>query len=96
MSSDSAIVMQVVQRVYKRDSLYEAWVSGIKYGEWPKLDSINVRQRIITERVKETITIQKKRRRWSIGLQAGYGYGFKYRGLEPYVGVGVTYSLFPQ
>jgi len=87
--------LDIVQREYSDDSAYTAWVSGIRYADYPRLDSITVRQREITSRITETITIQKNRSRWSVGLQAGYGYGFLHRGFEPYVGVGVTYSLFP-
>lgn len=94
MVNDS-INMQIVQRQYSDDSTYTAYVSGLRYNQWPKLDSIIVRQREITNTITKTITIQKKRSRFSVGLQAGYGYGFQYRGFEPYVGVGVNYALFP-
>jgi hypothetical protein len=94
LKSDS-INMQIVQRQYSDDSTYTAYVSGLRYNQWPKLDSIIVRQREITNTITKTITIQKKRSRFSVGLQAGYGYGFQYRGFEPYVGVGVNYALFP-
>lgn len=88
-------MLDIVQREYSDDSTYTAWVSGIRYGQYPKLDSITVCQREITTRVKETVTLQKRQSRWSVGLQAGYGYGFLHRGFEPYVGVGVAYRLFP-
>ena len=85
----------VVQKEYSDDSTYTAYVSGLRYNQWPKLDSIIVRQREITNTIAKTITLQKKHSRFSVGLQAGYGYGFQYRGFEPYVGVGVNYALFP-
>lgn len=94
MVNDS-INMQIVQRQYSDDSTYTAYVSGLRYNQWPRLDSIIVRQREITNTITKTITIQKKRSRLSVGLQVGYGYGFQYRGFEPYVGVGVNYALFP-
>ena len=94
MVNDS-INMQIVQRQYSDDSTYTAYVSGLRYNQWPKLDSIIVRQREITNTITKTITLQKRRSRFSVGLQAGYGYGFQYRGFEPYVGVGVNYALFP-
>ena len=87
--------LDIVQREYSDDSTYTAWVSGIRYGQYPKLDSITVCQREITSRITETVTLQKRQSRWSIGLQAGYGYGIQYRGFEPYFGVGVTYRIFP-
>lgn len=94
MVNDS-MTFPVVQRQYSDDSTYTAYVSGLRYNQWPKLDSIIVRQREITNTITKTITIQKKRSRFSVGLQAGYGYGFQYRGFEPYIGVGVNYALFP-
>jgi opacity protein-like surface antigen len=87
-----SIPMEVVQRTYSDDSTYTAYVSGIKYQDLPKLDSIITRQRQVTNTITKTITIQKKPKRWHIGLQAGYGYGLVSRQLEPYVGAGVGYS----
>lgn len=84
----------IVQREYSDDSTYTAWVSGLRYGVWPKLDSINVRRQIVTEHIKETITIRKKSSRWTIGAQAGIGYGFRYQGIEPYIGVGIGFRLY--
>lgn len=84
----------VVQREYSDDSTYTAWVSGVEYDVWPKLDSIHVCRQMITEHIKETITLQKKGSRWSLGVQAGVGYGFKYKGIEPYIGVGLNYKLY--
>ena len=54
----------------------------------PRLDSIRVfaRTTTVTHRVWEPP------KRWHIGVTAGYGYGAK--GLQPYVGVGITYSIF--
>ncbi|WP_294590839.1 DUF6808 domain-containing protein [uncultured Bacteroides sp.] len=80
----------VVQReqAYYEDSLYRAWVSGYR----PRLDSIEIYPRTVTHTITNDIyhTIKvKDKRRWGLGLQAGYGYpgGF-------YVGGGVTYNLF--
>lgn len=87
-----SIPMEVVQRSYTDDSTYTAYVSGIKYQNLPKLDSIITRQRLVTNTITKTITIQKKRSKWHVGLQAGYGFGLVSRQLEPYVGGGVGYS----
>lgn len=84
-SHDSAIVeLPIVQRHYA-DSTYEAWVSGPID---PRLDSVRVfaPTTIITKRE------WKPPKRWHIGITAGYGYGSK--GLQPYIGVGITYSIF--
>lgn len=84
-NKDSVIVeLPIIQRHYA-DSTYEAWVSGPVD---PRLDSIRV--------FAPTTTITKREwkppKRWHIGVTAGYGYGAK--GFQPYIGIGVTYSLF--
>lgn len=70
------------------------YVSGIE----PSLDSLEMRLKTHTEvnTVEITKYVQKKKTfkdRFHIGLQVGYGYGFKYKGLEPYVGLGVSFDL---
>ena len=90
-----SLTLPVVQKVYSDDTTYTAYVSGLGYENLPKLDSIAVRQREIINTIEKTITIQKKRSRWSVGFQAGYGLGLQSRTLEPYVGVGVGYALLP-
>lgn len=78
-------VVPITQKVYA-DSTYKAWVSGYN----PKLDSIQVyRQTIVTTKTETVV----KKRRIGIGVQAGYGYGFRYGGLEPYVGLGVSWNF---
>lgn len=59
---------------------YEAWISGYE----ARLDSINVASR-------KSIVVREKPKRWSIGLQGGIGATSK--GIEPYIGVGITYNL---
>lgn len=84
-SKDSAIVeLPVIQRHYA-DSAYEAWVSGPVD---PQLDSLRVyaRNTVITKRE------WKPPKRWHVGVSAGYGYGPK--GFQPYIGVGLTCSIF--
>lgn len=83
---DSALaVVPITQKTYA-DSTYKAWVSGYN----PRLDSIQVyRQTIVTTKMETVV----KKRRIGIGVQAGYGYGFQYRGLEPYVGLGVSWNF---
>lgn len=80
------------KRVVYEDSLYRAVVSG--YVD-PRLDSMTVYPRMVYQTVTNDIyhpvivKSKKKKKRWGLGLQAGYGYpgGF-------YVGVGVSCSLF--
>lgn len=88
------VTLPVVQREYA-DSTYTAWVSGVQVDTlYPRLDSIQVRERIINKETIITNTIRKKTSRWTVGLQGGYGYGFNYKGFEPYVGVGLSYRIF--
>lgn len=78
------------QKVYS-DSTYTAYVSGYA----PCLDSIYVRQKIIEHSIVETRNVPTKQfRRWNVGLIGGYGYGFKSKELEPFVGFGLTISIF--
>lgn len=57
---------------------YRAWVSGYR----PALDSIMI----------ERMVLREKARRWSVGLQAGIG--MTPRGVQPYIGVGVSIKIF--
>jgi hypothetical protein len=85
--ADSAVVeMTVVQRRYA-DTLYEAWVSGPID---PRLDSINIYSR--TTAVSNTIKKQyRPPNRWGVGIAAGAG--FTPQGVQPYIGIGLTYSI---
>lgn len=76
------------RQVVYSDSLYRAVVSG--YVD-PRLDSMTVYPRTVYQTVTNDIyhTINPKKKRWGLGLQAGYGYpgGF-------YMGVGVSWNTF--
>lgn len=85
-----SIELERTQKVYA-DSSYTAYVSGYE----PCLDSIFVRQKEIATVVTETRTVKEKKfRRWNVGITGGYGFGFKNKDFEPFVGIGVTLSLF--
>ena len=85
---DSVLVEVPIESKHYNAPDYDAWVSGYH----PSLDSINVYQR--TEYITETITKSKPPNRFSIGIQGGYGYGFKSKTWEPYVGAGLTIRIF--
>lgn len=82
---DSAVVELPIIRRHYADSTYEAWVSGPID---PRLDSIRVYARTTTITKREW----KPPKRWHLGVTAGYGYGAK--GFQPYIGIGITYSIF--
>ena len=77
------VYLPITQKIYK-DSLYTAYVSGYL----AKLDSIEVYSKTRTVFVRE----QAKRKRFGLGVQAGYG--FSGNKASPYVGVGVSYNLW--
>ena len=87
--------MAVVQREYSDDSTYTAYVSGLLYQDWPRLDSITVRQRTITNTVTQTVTLLRRQSRFTLSAGVGYGYGFRYKGFEPYIGITLGHRLLP-
>lgn len=92
-AQSDGIQLDVVQRTFSDDSTYTAYVSGIKYQQWPKLDSILVRQREVYHTIKETVTLRDARKvHWHFGVQAGLGVGMLSGRVEPYIGAGVGYS----
>lgn len=80
------VEIPITQKRYA-DSTYTAWVSGYN----PILDSISIYPR--HEVVTITNTIRQKPKRWGVGLNVGYGFTPK-NGMQPYVGIGVSYNLF--
>lgn len=89
--SDS-LPLDIVQRVYSDDSTYTAYVSGVAIDDWPKLDSIRVRQRTITNNIIRNNTITKKPL-ITFGLQVGAGYGIVSRKPDIYIGIGGQINL---
>ena len=75
------------EQAYYEDSLYRAWVSGYR----PRLDSLQIFPRTVFQTVTNDIyhTIIPKKKRWGLGLQAGYSYPGGW-----YIGAGVSYNLF--
>ena len=79
---DSIIIdMPSKQSIYKSDE-YTAYVSGVN----SRLDSIFVYPK------HEIITISKPPNHWHIGITGGIGAANK--GMSPFIGVGIMYSLF--
>ena len=85
VDSDSAAVeIPITQKRYDGED-YRAYVSGYE----PNLDSIFVfpKTTVIHERS------YKPPNKWHIGITGCYGYGFKSKQAEPYIGIGITYSI---
>lgn len=83
------VPITIEKRVYK-DSLYRAEISGYK----PSLDKIEIYQQTRTITKVEQVLVKDKKR-WGLGIQAGYGVGI-HSGVVytiPYIGVGVSYNL---
>ena len=81
-----AVEVPITSKHYGSEQ-YDAWVSGYE----PSLDSIKVYQK--TDYITTTVTQSKPPNRFSVGLQGGYGYGFRSKTWEPYVGVGVNIRI---
>ena len=90
MLHDTVLIhLPIEQRQYS-DPRYTAWVSGYR----PQLDSIRIYQQ--TEYITKEIKMVTKPKRWGIGLQAGYGVSLHNGRVfpAPYIGVGLSYSIF--
>ena len=82
--SDSvAVEIPITQKRYDGDD-YRAWVSGYE----ARLDSLHVFRRT------EVVTVKERAKRFGVGVQAGVGFGFISRRIEPYIGVGVNYKIY--
>lgn len=80
----------IVQKVYG-DSTYTAYVSGPKVDSiGPRLDSIQVREVLVTRNITNTI-VQKKH--WHFGIGAGAGIGVTSRTPDIFVGFIAMYEF---
>lgn len=87
-----SVVLEVVQRCYTDDTIYTAWVSGIKYDDFPRLDSVSVRQRTLI-REREIIRTKERKRPLTYGVQAGFGYGLLNCQPDAFIGFGFQYNF---
>lgn len=83
---NSLTALPVVQKTYSDDSTYTAYVSGIKYGKYPLLDSITVRQKIIERNIIQTVR-ERQKVSFKIRPAVGVGYGLFGQRIDVYVGV---------
>ena len=79
------VVVPISQKVYEGAD-YRAYVSGYE----SRLDSISINRRI----VERTVTMEKKKTRFNIGVIGGFGYGLLNSKPDVFVGLGVSYRLF--
>lgn len=86
--TDSTYEVPITQKVYE-DSSYTAYVSGFH----ANLDSITIRNKIITNTVRETITKTVTKKTWfGLGLQGGYY--MTPAGLQPGIGIGISVNVW--
>ena len=78
------VEIPIIQKRYDGEN-YSAWVSGYE----PRLDSIRVRERTNLVTIRES----KPPNRWHVGVQCGVGYAPRNNRIEPYIGIGITYSI---
>ena len=80
--------------VIHRDSTenYTIDISAVKL-DWYKLDITHKDTVTYIQTVNNTI-YKPKKNKIAIGVQGGYGYGFKSKQLEPYIGLGININLF--
>ena len=82
-----ATALPIESKVYK-DSSYTAYISGYN----AQLDSIYIRNPT-TYITTNTVKIITRNKRFNIGVIGGFGLGLKSKAFEPFVGVGVSYTL---
>lgn len=78
---DSADVEIPLEQSVSEGEGYRAYVSGYR----PRLDSL------VFVRTENIALPPARQKRWSFGVQAGYG--LTPRGLQPYIGVGIAFRL---
>lgn len=76
-------ILEREQAVYCGEG-YKAYVSGV----WPRLDSLRIEHRTQTTMIDYPNAVKS---RWQIGIQGGVG--VTPRGVQPYIGVGISYRL---
>lgn len=84
ITEDSVAVSIPISQKYYETEDYRAYVSGYN----ASLDSIFVTSKTTVVKIRDPV----KSKRFSVGLQAGYGMTPK--GFQPYFGIGVSVNLF--
>jgi hypothetical protein len=87
LSGKDTLVVPITQKVYSGAD-YKAYASGYNI----KLDSLQLYPKSTTTTIVKTVTVEKNRSRWNLGVSAGYG--ISKTGLSPYIGIGINYRLW--
>ena len=82
---DSVFVQVPIEQKVYSDSNYTAWVSGYH----PRLDSISITHQEVSFHNK--LVNNNGSKRLYLGIQVGYG--ITPRGLQPYLGLGLSYKF---
>ena len=82
---DSVFVQVPIEQKVYSDSNYTAWVSGYH----PRLDSISITHQEVSFHNK--LVNNNGSKRLYLGIQVGYG--ITPRGMQPYIGLGVSYKF---
>lgn len=80
-TADTVVVRVPIESAVYESADYRAYVSGYRAA----LDSITVFRRV------SFVAAAHEPKRWSVGLQAGYG--ITPRGFQPYIGLGVEFRF---
>lgn len=90
--NDIVYVKDTVHNYAFKEKDYDLDINAVRLDNY-KLD-IHTKDTIkYTETVYQTI-YKPKKNKIAIGVQGGYGYGFKSKQLEPYIGLGININLF--
>lgn len=81
-----SVELELVQKEYSDDSTYIAYVSGLKYEDYPKLDSVIVKQKMMERTITNTIYKEKKGLKVKLRPAVGGGYDPQNRQWGVYVG----------
>lgn len=83
------MTLDIVQRKYTDDSTYTAYVSGLRYDIYPRLDSVIVRQKMIERTITNNIYRDRKGLKVKLRPAIGGGYDPLNRQCGVYVGAAV-------
>lgn len=93
--------VHVADKVYVRDTIreydfkekdYDLSVYAVKLDRY-KLD-IHAKDTITFTKTEMKTVVKPKKNLISVGIIGGYGYGFRSRDVQPFIGAGITLNLF--